>query len=103
MKLKMSEFLKKKSEKVFLLHVNVKPNSKIQEISSDGESLTISLKSKPIQNRANKELLKIFKSKLKGENLHQLQITSGLKSSNKILELVFLEDKDIEIILQKLL
>ena len=99
----MPEYLIKKSKKVFQLNINVKPSSKIQKIREDGEFLTIFLKSKPIQNRANKELLKLLKNKLKGEGINQIQITSGLKSSDKTIGFVFLEDKDIEIILQKLL
>ena len=99
----MSESLSKKSEKVFLLRVHVKPNSKMQRIIKDDEFLTISLKSKPIQNRANKELLKLLKLKLKRENLNKIQIISGLKSTNKTLELVFRDEIDEKILFQKII
>jgi len=77
--------------KVLTLRIQVKPNSKIQKIIDNKEFLTILLKSKPIQNRANRELIKLLKSKFKGA-LERIQITSGLKSSDKIIELVFLKD-----------
>ena len=54
-------FIEKKSEITFLLHINVKPNSKKQKIIDNSECLTIFLRSKPIQNRANKELISLLK------------------------------------------
>jgi len=98
----MSKYISKKTEIAFLLRVNVKPNSKIQTIDEDDEFLTISLKSKPIQNRANKELLKLLKSKLKGLNIEEIRIISGLKSSTKRIELVFSKDIEDKIIIQRL-
>jgi len=99
----MLEFLSKKSEKVFLVRLNVKPNSKVQKIAEDDEFLTIYLKSKPIQNKANKELLKLLKNRLKGLDLNKIQIISGLKSSNKTIELVFLGDQDENTLYQKII
>lgn len=84
----MSNFIEKKSDKSYILHLRIKPNSKMQRITINGKFLTISLRSKPIQNRANKELLDLLKKKLK-ISLNQIQIISGLKSSNKIIKLEF--------------
>ena len=48
--------------------------------------LTISLCSKPIQNKANKELLNLIKKKLKISS-SKIQIISGTKSSNKTIKI----------------
>ena len=99
----MSESLTKKSEKVFNLRVNVKPNSKLQKIIENDEFLTIYLKSKPIQNKANKELLKLLKNKLRGLSINNIKIISGFKSSNKVIEVEFLGDFDENVLYQKII
>ncbi len=78
-------YFEKKSEKKYLIKLYIKPNSKNQKIVDDGEFLTIFLNSKPIQNKANKELINFLKKKLEISS-NKIQIISGLKSSNKIIE-----------------
>ena len=81
-------FLEKISENKFLLHTKIKPNSKNQRILDDNDYLIIFLRSKPVQNKANNELINLLKKKL---NLspHQIKIISGLKSSIKIIKLTY--------------
>ena len=49
------KFLEKISDTSYFVKLNVKTDSKKQKIIKDDDFLTIFLKSKPIQNKANKE------------------------------------------------
>jgi len=97
-------WLKKSSENQFYLHVKVRPNSKMQQIEIDNydpSSIIIKLRSKPTQNKANKELLKLLKKKLNLTS-DQIVIVSGMKNSSKIIQLVFLTKVDETEIIEKL-
>lgn len=85
--------INKISDKIYRINIHVKPNSKVQDIKLEPDFLTIQLKSKPIQNKANKELLNLIKKTLKISS-SQISIISGHKSSDKILEIAFREDID---------
>ncbi len=50
-------FLEKKSEDNFFLHTKIKPNSKNQRILDNNDYLIIFLRSKPVKNKANNELI----------------------------------------------
>jgi uncharacterized protein YggU (UPF0235/DUF167 family) len=100
--LKIPKFLEKKSTTTYNLHIFAKPNSKLQKIISDEEKLIISLRSKPIQNKANKELIGLLKKKLKIPT-NQIELVSGLKGTKKIVKLSFLEEIDEESIIKRLL
>ncbi len=98
----MSKFLEKKSDSSYFLHINAKPNSNKQEIIDDGQYLTILLRSKAIQNRANKELINFLRKKLKISS-NQVKFVSGLKNSNKIIEISFNEDIEESEVIKKIL
>ena len=85
-----------------MVHAKVKPNSKKQDVINNGEFLTILVRSKAIQNKANKELVDLLKRKLKISS-NQIQIISGLKSSNKLIQINFLDDVEEREIYNKLL
>jgi len=93
------KFFDKNSENTFLLRIIVKPNSnkqKILEPLNDDNYITILLRSKAIQNRANKELINLLKRKYSIE-ANQIRIISGIISKNKIIQISFnndLEEKD---------
>lgn len=89
----MLKYIEKKDENTFILHVHVKPNSKKQDIIIDGESLTICVRSRAIQNKANKELLNLLRKKVKIPS-NQIKIISGLKTPNKIIEFKFTDQLD---------
>jgi len=84
------KFIEEIEPKVFLLKLAIKPNSKRQQIvenSFNEEYLSIHLRSKPIQNRANRELLSFLKKKFRPQ-LISIELSSGAKSSTKIIKLV---------------
>lgn len=70
-----------------ILTVKVKPNSKQQKIEHqlDG-SLTVYLKSPPVDGKANKELIKLLSDRFDIPK-SQITIKSGLSSKNKLVEL----------------
>lgn len=67
--------------------VKVKPNSKIQKIVEEADgSLTVYLKSPPVDGKANEELIKLLSKKfdiLKSS----IRIKSGLYSRQKLIEI----------------
>lgn len=67
--------------------VKVKPNSKQQKIEEapDG-SLTINLKSPPVDGKANEELIKLLAEKFDVPK-SKISIKSGLSSKNKLVEI----------------
>lgn len=69
------------------LQVKVKPNAKQQKIeeAEDG-SLIISLKSPPIDGKANEELIKLLAKKYQVSK-SQISIQSGLSSRHKLIEI----------------
>ncbi len=67
--------------------VKVKPNSKQQKIAeaADG-SLTVHLKSPPVDGKANQELIELLSKKF-NVTKSQITIKSGGSSKNKIVEI----------------
>jgi uncharacterized protein (TIGR00251 family) len=67
--------------------VKVKPNSKQQNIqeAADG-SLTVHLKSPPVDGKANEELISLLAKKFDVPK-SQVTIKSGLSSKNKLVEI----------------
>ena len=95
-------FLTKLSDLMYLLRVNVKTNSKNQKIVNNGEFLTISLNSKPVQNKANRELINLIKKKLELSS-NQIQIISGLKSTDKLIRITFFDKIEEEELINQLI
>jgi len=95
-------FLEKKSEDNFFLHTKIKPNSKNQRIIDNNDYLIIFLRSKPVKNKANNELINLLKKTL-NISPNQIKIISGLKSSRKIIKLTYTESVNEEDIIKKLL
>ncbi|MFX0070636.1 MAG: DUF167 domain-containing protein [Candidatus Hermodarchaeota archaeon] len=96
------DFIKKYSGNSYVIYLNVKTNSKKQDIKIDGNFLTIFLRSKPIQNKANKELFSLLRKRLKISS-NQIEFISGAKSNNKSLKINFLEEIEEQEILKKLI
>jgi hypothetical protein len=68
-----------------IVKIKLHPNSsqeKIKEVVKDKE-YEVWIKEKPIDGKANEELVKILKKYFK----KQVEIVSGFKSKNKILEI----------------
>jgi uncharacterized protein (TIGR00251 family) len=93
-------FIQECSNTELVLRINAKPNSKIQKIMSFTEEdsfLSVMLRSKAVKNKANKELIDLFKQKFQ-LNSNQIQIISGVKNQTKSLKISFLtpiSEKDI--------
>jgi uncharacterized protein (TIGR00251 family) len=70
------------SNKVY--QIKVKPNSSRSEIHIEEDMIIVFLKSIPQDDKANLELVKLFKKNLK----LKIEIISGLKSKNKKIKIV---------------
>jgi uncharacterized protein (TIGR00251 family) len=67
--------------------VKVKPNSKDQSIKEEADgSLTVSLKSPPVEGRANQELIKLLAEKFDVPK-SRIKIKSGLSSRQKLIDI----------------
>lgn len=67
--------------------VKVKPNSKQQKISEEPDgSLTVHLKSPPVDGKANEELIKLLADKFDVPKSH-ITIKLGLSSRQKVIEI----------------
>ncbi len=70
-----------------IFKVKVKPNSKQQLIQEESDgSLTIHLKSPPVEGKANQELIKLLSKQFKVPK-SQILIKSGVSSRHKLVEL----------------
>ena len=66
------------------IKVKVKPNSKKQTIEANSDdSLTIGLKSPPVDGKANRELIALLSAKFHVPQ-PQIEIKSGLSSKHKL-------------------
>ncbi len=75
------------NHKKMKIQVKVKPNSKHQKIEEGNDSsLTVSLKSPPVDGKANQELIEILAKKFRVAK-SQIVIKSGLSSRNKLVEI----------------
>lgn len=95
------EFIDKIEKNIYVLHINVKTNSRRQEIIDDGKFLTIHVKSKPSKNKANKELVLLLKNKLKVPS-NKINLISGEKSRKKLIQINFLEEEGKQILINRL-
>ena len=97
-------FFEENSERTIFLKIRVKTNSKVQKISFNQLTdtwISINLKSKPVKNKANKELIKLLSKKLNIAT-NQIQIIAGPKNANKTIQIRFYEDISKPKIVEKL-
>jgi len=68
--------------------VKVKPNSKQQKIEEQADgTLTVYLKSPPVDGKANEELIKLLADKFDVPKSY-ISIKSGLSSRQKLIEII---------------
>lgn len=68
--------------------VKVKPNSKQQKIEEQADgTLTVYLKSSPVDGKANEELIKLLADKFDVPKSY-ISIKSGLSSRQKLIEII---------------
>jgi uncharacterized protein (TIGR00251 family) len=68
------------------IRVNVKPNSKTEELTHEGDNFTIRVKEPAREGKANLAVIKLLARHF-GIPRSRVRILSGLKSRNKIIEI----------------
>ena len=67
------------------IRVKVKPNSRIEELSQEGDSFIIKVKEPPKEGKANQAVIKLLAEHF-GVPQSQVRILSGFRSKNKVIE-----------------
>jgi len=67
------------------IQVKVKPNSKTQEVSQEGNSFTVKVKEPPREGKANQAVVKLLAEHF-GVPQSRVRILSGFGSRNKVIE-----------------
>jgi hypothetical protein len=68
------------------IQVKVKPNSKTEEISREGDSFIVKVKEPPREGKANQSVIKLLAGHF-GVSRSQVRILSGFRSKNKVVEI----------------
>ncbi|MGB5924931.1 MAG: DUF167 domain-containing protein [Dehalococcoidia bacterium] len=68
------------------IQVTVKPNSKTEEVSQEGDGFTVKVKEPPKEGKANQAVIKLLAEHF-GVPRRQVRILSGFKSKNKVIEI----------------
>jgi uncharacterized protein (TIGR00251 family) len=69
-----------------IIRVNVKPNSKIEELTHEGDDFTIRVKEPAREGKANQAVIKLLARHF-GIPRSQVRILSGLRSRSKVIEI----------------
>jgi uncharacterized protein (TIGR00251 family) len=67
------------------IQVKVKPNSKTEELSREGDSFIAKVKEPPREGRANQAIIRLLAGHY-GVPQNQVRILSGFRSRNKVIE-----------------
>lgn len=67
------------------IQVRVKPNSKIEEVSPEGDNFVVKVKEPPKEGKANRAVIELL-AKHFGVPQSQVRILSGFKSKSKVIE-----------------
>ena len=67
------------------IQVKVKPNSRTEEVSQEGDSFIVKVKEPPREGKANQAAIKLLAQHF-GVSQRQVRILSGFKSKNKVIE-----------------
>jgi len=67
--------------------VRVKPRSRVEEVSGEGDSYVVRVKEPPVEGRANRAVLRLLASHLAVPE-SRLRIVSGFSSRNKVIEVI---------------
>jgi uncharacterized protein (TIGR00251 family) len=67
------------------IQVKVKPNSRTEEVSQEGDSFIIKVKEPPREGKANQAVIKLLAEHF-GVPQSQVRILSGFRSRNKLIE-----------------
>jgi hypothetical protein len=69
------------------IQVRVKPNSRTEEVSQEGDSFIAKVKEPPKEGKANQAVIKLLAEHF-GVAKSRVRILSGIKSKNKVVEVV---------------
>jgi len=69
------------------IRVKVKPNSRTEELSHEGDSFTVKVKEPAKEGRANQAVIKLLAEHFSVPK-SQVRILSGFRSRNKVIEIV---------------
>lgn len=69
------------------IQVKVKPNSRVEEVSRDGDIFLVRVKEPPKEGKANKAVVKLLAEYFKVPQ-HSVRVVSGLGSKNKVIEIL---------------
>jgi len=69
------------------IQVRVRPNSRTEEVSQEGDSFIVKVKEPPKEGKANQAVIKLLAEHF-GVAKSRVRILSGLKSKNKVVEVV---------------
>ena len=67
------------------IQVKVKPNSKTDEVSREGDSFIVKVREPPKEGKANQAVIKLLAEHF-GVPHSQVRILSGFRSRNKVIE-----------------
>ncbi|OGN95679.1 MAG: hypothetical protein A2Z77_07835 [Chloroflexi bacterium RBG_13_51_36] len=67
------------------IQVKVKPNSKTEELSPEGDSFIAKVREPPREGRANQAVIRLLAERY-GVPQNQVRILSGFRSRNKVVE-----------------
>ena len=67
------------------IRIKVKPSSRTEEVSHEGDSFIVKVKEPPREGRANQAVIELLAEHF-GVPKNQVRILSGLRSRNKIID-----------------
>ena len=67
------------------IQIKVKPNSRTEEVSQEGDSFIVKVKEPPKEGKANQAVIKLLAGHF-GVSQSQVRILSGFRSKNKVVE-----------------
>lgn len=68
------------------IQVKVRPNSKTEEVSQEGDSFVVRVKEPPKEGKANQAVIKLL-AKYFSVPQSQVRILSGFKTKHKVIEI----------------
>ena len=68
------------------IQVKVKPNSKTEEVSQEGDSFVVRVKEPPKEGKANQAIIKLLAQHF-GVPQSRVRILSGFKTKHKVIEI----------------
>jgi len=78
------------------IRVKIKPNSRTEELSQEGDSFIVKVREPPRQGRANQAVIKLLAQHF-GVPQSRVRIISGLRSRNKVIEVAEEQCSEIEL------